>query len=276
MSDSELLRENERIDDLEVNGFRIIQNPFYFCFGMDSVLLSNFASIKKGADVIDLGTGTGIIPLLLAAKSKGRSWTGIELQESIAEMAVRSTILNHVEDPVSSGKLMDDKLQPDDKKRLISSRLEEGRCRIVAADVRRIRELYEPASFGAVTSNPPYMKENSGIKNPSDTRYISRHEAFLSLEDVISQASYLLKTRGTFTMVHRPSRLPEIMELMRKYRLEPKRMRLVQPYIDKEPNMVLIEGIKEAGSELKTLPSLIVYNSDGSYTDELLSIYGKK
>ncbi|MBR3041282.1 MAG: methyltransferase, partial [Eubacterium sp.] len=177
---------------------------------MDSVLLANFATIKSGADVADLGTGTGIIPLLLAAKGKGKSWTGIELQPEIAEMAGRSTILNHIED----------------------------KCKIVTGDVRNIREMYEPASFGAVTSNPPYMKENSGIKNPSDTKYISRHEAFLSLEEVVSGASYLLKTRGTFSMVHRPSRLPEIMELMRKYRLEPKRMRLVQPYMDKEPNMV--------------------------------------
>ena len=248
MTEKELLRENERIDDLEVNGFRIIQNPFYFCFGMDSVLLANFATIKSGADVADLGTGTGIIPLLLAAKGKGKSWTGIELQPEIAEMAGRSTILNHIED----------------------------KCKIVTGDVRNIREMYEPASFGAVTSNPPYMKENSGIKNPSDTKYISRHEAFLSLEEVVSGASYLLKTRGTFSMVHRPSRLPEIMELMRKYRLEPKRMRLVQPYVDKEPNMVLIEGIKEAGSEMRTLPTLVVYENDGSYTEELLQIYGKR
>ena len=254
MSMDELLRENERIDDLEINGFRIIQNPFSFCFGMDSVLLSNFASIKPEADVIDLGTGTGIIPLLLAAHGKGRSWTGIELQEEMAEMATRSTVLNGI---------------------AAESLFEEGKCGIVTGDVRRIRDSFEPACVSAVTSNPPYMRENSGIKNPSDAKYIARHEAFLSLEEVISAAAYLLKTRGTFSMVHRPSRLPEIMEVMRRYRLEPKRMRMVQPYADKEPNMVLIEGVKEAGQELRNLPALIVYNEDGTYTDEILRIYGK-
>ena len=249
IQDNELLRDNERIDDLEVNGFRIIQNPFYFCFGMDAVLLANFANIKPGSEVIDLGTGTGIVPLLLAAKKKGSSWTGIEIQEEMVEMAQRSVQLN---------------------KDLI-----EGELKILCGDIKNIREMYPPAKFNAVTSNPPYMKENSGLKNPSDNKYISRHEVMVNLEEVINAASYLLKTNGSFTMVHRPSRLPEIMELMTRYRLEPKRLQLVQPAADKAANMVLIEGIKEAGKECKILPTLNVYKENGEYTEELLAYYGK-
>ena len=243
-----ILKENERIDDLEINGFRIIQNPFCFCFGMDAVLLANFARISPKADVIDLGTGTGIVPLLLAAKSKGNSWTGLEIQENMVDMARRSVEMNEVTEKVN----------------------------ILQGDLKAVREMFKPAQFGAVTSNPPYMKENSGLKNPSDTIYISRHEVSASLEDVISAASYLLKTNGTFTMVHRPSRLPEIMEMMVKYRLEPKRMQLVQPTVDKEPNLVLIEGVKEAGRECRILPTLAVYDEEGNYTEELLRYYGKE
>ena len=243
-----ILKENERIDDLEINGFRIIQNPFCFCFGMDAVLLANFARISPKADVIDLGTGTGIVPLLLAAKSKGQSWTGLEIQENMVDMARRSVEMNEVTEKVN----------------------------ILQGDLKAVREMFKPARFGAVTSNPPYMKENSGLKNPSDTIYISRHEVSASLEDVVSAASYLLKTNGTFTMVHRPSRLPEIMEMMVKYRLEPKRMQLVQPTVDKEPNLVLIEGVKEAGRECRILPALAVYDNEGNYTEELLRYYGKE
>ena len=243
-----ILKENERIDDLEINGFRIIQNPFCFCFGMDAVLLANFARISPKADVIDLGTGTGIVPLLLAAKSKGQSWTGLEIQENMVDMARRSVEMNEVTEKVN----------------------------ILQGDLKAVREMFKPAQFGAVTSNPPYMKENSGLKNPSNTIYISRHEVSASLEDVISAASYLLKTNGTFTMVHRPSRLPEIMEMMVKYRLEPKRMQLVQPTVDKEPNLVLIEGVKEAGRECIILPTLAVYDNEGNYTEELLRYYGKE
>jgi len=243
-----LLKENERIDDLEINGFRIIQNPFCFCFGMDAVLLANFANISPKADVLDLGTGTGIVPLLLAAKSKGHSWTGLEIQPEMVDMAERSVKLNSVED----------------------------KCHIVEGDLKNIKELFKPGQFGAVTSNPPYMKESSGLKNMKDTVVIARHEVCATLEDVVQAASYLLKTSGTFTMVHRPTRLPEIMELMVKYRLEPKRMQLVQPRADKEANLVLIEAVKEAGRECRLLPTLNVYDEDGNYTEELLKYYGKE
>ncbi len=234
-----VLKENERIDDLEINGFRIIQNPFCFCFGTDAVLLANFARIKKGASVLDLGTGTGIVPLLLAAKGKGKSWTGLEIQHEVAEMASRSVELNGVGD----------------------------RVHIIEGDIRNVKELFRQYEFRAVTCNPPYMKENTGLKNPSDTLYISRHEALANLEDVISAASYVLGSGGTFSMVHRPYRLAEIMEVMRRYHLEPKRMQLVQPSEGKEPNLVLIEGVKDARVELRILPNFNLYDENGVMND---------
>ena len=211
-----ILKENERIDDLDVNGFRIIQNPFCFCFGMDAVLLANFVKVSSKAKCIDIGTGTGVIPLISTAKNRGS---------------------------------------------------------IVEGDVRNVREIFKPCSFKVVTSNPPYMKQPAGLQSSSDTINISRAEIMANLEDVVSAASYLLPTRGTFAMVHRPSRLPEIMEVLLKYRLEPKRLQLVQPTRDKEANLVLIECVKEAGKELRLLPTLIVYKENGEYTEELLSYY---
>ncbi|MCR5226824.1 MAG: tRNA1(Val) (adenine(37)-N6)-methyltransferase [Eubacterium sp.] len=240
-----ILKENERIDDLDVNGFRIIQNPFCFCFGMDAVLLANFVRVSPKAKGLDIGTGTGVVPLILTAKKRGAHWTGLEVQPNMADMASRSVKLNDAEDKIS----------------------------IVEGDVRNVRELFEPGQFGVITSNPPYMKPNSGLQSGSETINISRAEIMATLEDVVSAASYLLKTSGTFAMVHRPSRLPEIMDILLKYRLEPKRMQLVQPTVDKEANLVLIECVKEAGKELRLLPTLIVYKENGDYTEELLSYY---
>ena len=240
-----ILKENERIDDLDVNGFRIIQNTFCFCFGMDAVLLANFVRVNPKAKGLDIGTGTGVVPLILTAKNRGAHWTGLEVQPNMADMASRSVKLNDAEDKIS----------------------------IVEGDVRNVRELFEPGQFGVITSNPPYMKPNSGLQSGSETINISRAEIMATLEDVVSAASYLLKTSGTFAMVHRPSRLPEIMDILLKYRLEPKRMQLVQPTVDKEANLVLIECVKEAGKELRLLPTLIVYKENGDYTEELLGYY---
>ncbi len=243
-----VLTENERIDDLDCNGFCIIQNPSCFCFGMDAVLLSNFTVGKMSAKVMDLGTGTGVIPLLMKAKGKGADFTGLEIQHDMAEMASRSIKLNHVEDS----------------------------CRIVEGDIKNVREMYEHGSFDIVTSNPPYISESSGLNNPSSSVNIARHEILVNLEEVIAAASYLLNSGGSFNMVHKPFRLPEIIELMKRYKLQPKRMQLVQPFADKEPNMVLIEAVKGAGAFCKVLPTLIVRGEDGEYTKELLKYYGKQ
>ena len=222
------LKENERLDDLQ-NGYHIIQNTRDFCYGIDAVLLSDFARVKKGEQALDLGTGTGIIPILLKAKTQGEHFTGLEIQEQSAEMAGRSVVYNHLEDAIT---------------------------------------------ISVVTCNPPYMHGNHGLTNPHLPKAIARHEVLCTLEDVISQTAQLLKPRGRFYMVHRPFRLAEIMGLMMQYKLEPKRMRLVYPYVDREPNMVLIEGLLGGNSRITVEKPLIVYEKPGVYTQEIREIYG--
>ena len=241
----QLVKDNERIDDLQ-NGYYVIQDPDKFCFGMDAVLLSGFAKVKKGETALDLGTGTGIIPILLKTKTNGKHFTGLEIQKECADMAGRSVRYNHLEDDVE----------------------------IVRGDIKEAAEIFGAASFDVVTSNPPYMIGQHGLRNPDMPKAIARHEVLCNLEDVVSQASKVLKERGRFYMVHRPFRLPEIMTKMCAYGIEPKRMRLVYPYIDKEPNMVLIEGMKGGNPRMQVEPPLVVYQKDGSYTEELLALYG--
>ena len=248
MNDEMLLRQGERIDDLQCRGYKIIQNPEYFCFGMDAVLLANFARVKPNGKVIDLGTGTGIIPILMAAKEKGMHFTGLEIQEEIAEMAGRSVLLNSAGDKID----------------------------IICGDIKKVPHIFKASSFNAVTSNPPYIKNTNGLHNPKGTMNIARHEVLITLEEIIENAAYLLSEGGIFSMVHKPFRLPEIITLMKRFRLEPKRMQLVQPSADKEPNMVLIEGVKGGGPELKILPTLVIYEKDGSYTKQLLKYYGQE
>lgn len=237
---------NERIDDLQRNNYKIIQDPERFCFGMDAVLLSGFAKAKEGDRVIDLGTGTGIIPILMEAKTEASDFTGLEIQPESADMAQRSVELNHLE----------------------------SKIRIVTGDIKEATALFGAATFDVVTSNPPYMTEHHGIMNEKSPKAIARHELLCTLEDVISQAAKLLRPGGSFYMVHRPFRLVDIMALMRKYRLEPKRMKLVYPYIDKDPNMVLIEGLRGGRPRLTVEKPLIVYKEPGAYTDEIYDIYG--
>ena len=240
------LKAGERIDELQRNGYQIIQNENGFCFGMDAVLLSGFAKVKKGENALDLGTGTGIIPILLEAKTEGRHFTGLEIQETSADMAQRSVCLNDLNEKVE----------------------------IVRGDIKEAVDLFGKASFDVVTSNPPYMIGQHGLVNPDMPKAIARHEILCTLEDVIGQASALLKENGRFYMVHRPFRLSEIMVTMSRYRLEPKRMKLVYPFVDKEPNMVLIEGLKGGRPRVTVEKPLIVYEKPGVYTSEIYDIYG--
>jgi tRNA1Val (adenine37-N6)-methyltransferase len=241
-----LIKENERIDDLQRNGYKIIQDPCRFCFGMDAVLLSGFARAKEGDRVLDLGTGTGIIPILMEAKTDAAHLTGLEIQEESADMARRSVKLNGLEDKID----------------------------IVTGDIKEAVSLFGKSSMDVVTSNPPYMIGQHGLTNPHSEKAIARHEVCCTLEDVVSAAAALLKPGGNFFMVHRPFRLAEIMTVLSAYKLEPKRMRLVYPFIDKEPNMVLIEANRGGRSRLTVEKPLIVYKEQGVYTDEIYDVYG--
>lgn len=241
-----ILKQNERIDDLHRKGYRIIQNPEKFCFGIDAVLLSGFVNVKSGAKVLDLGTGTGIIPILVEAKTKASHLTALELQEESVDMARRSVKLNDLEDKIS----------------------------IVQGDIKEASHLFDGASFDVITTNPPYMTENHGLMNPDMPKAIARHEIHCTLEDVVRESSKLLKVSGKFFMVHRPYRLVEIITTLAKYKLEPKRIRFVHPYKDKEPNMVLIEAVKGGKSRVTIEPPLIVYEDVNVYTKEIYEIYG--
>lgn len=241
------LNPGERIDDLQRNGYKIIQDPEKFCFGMDAVLLSGYATANDGARVIDLGTGTGIIPILMAAKTGAAELVGLEIQPESAEMASRSVLLNDLQD----------------------------RVKIVNGDIKEADSLFEAASFDVVTSNPPYMIGGHGLKNDDSPKAIARHEILCDLEDVVKCAARLLKPRGKFYMVHRPFRLAEIIVMLREYHIEPKRMQLVHSFIDKEPSMVLIEAVRGAKPRMKIDKPLIVYESQGVYTKDILDIYGK-
>ena len=240
------LLDGERVDDLQCRGYRIIQNPDVFCFGMDAVLLADFTTGKSKGAVMDLGTGTGVIPMLMEARGKGAQFTALEIQEYSADMARRSVSLNGLEDKID----------------------------IVCGDIKEVPCNFKAASFDVVTSNPPYIKGGHGLQNANTPKNIARHEICLCLEDVVAAAAYLLKEGGAFAMVHKPFRLAEIIRLMSKYRIEPKRICMVQPYADKEPNMVLIEGNKGGNPMVHVESALIVYNADGSYTEDLLHRYG--
>lgn len=241
-----ILKENERFDKLERNGYEIIQNSEKFCFGMDAVLLSGFARVKDGERVLDLGTGTGIIPILLEAKTNASHISALEIQEESVDMARRSVAWNHLEDKIT----------------------------IHQGDIKMASEIFGSATFDVVTCNPPYMIGQHGISNPDDAKAIARHEVLCSLDDVVREAAKVLKPGGNFFMVHRPFRLAEIITTLVKYKLEPKRMQLVYPYVDKEPNMVLIEANRGGKSRMTVMKPLIVYQEKGVYTQEIYDIYG--
>ena len=240
------LKQDERIDDLNCKGYRIIQHAKKFCFGMDAVLLANYAKAKPGERVLDLGTGTGIIPILMAAKTQAEHFSALEIQEESAEMASRSVELNQLQERIS----------------------------VVNGDIKEASALFGKGVFDVVTTNPPYMNDQHGLKNPELPLAIARHEVLCSLEDVIRESAAVLKQNGRFYMVHRPFRLAEIFGMLAKYKLEPKRMRLVHPYVDKEPNMVLIEALKGGKPMIKIDKPLIVYEDVNVYHPELHEIYG--
>ena len=239
-------KPQERLDELQRNGYVILQDPERFCFGMDAVLLSGFAKVKVGEHVLDLGTGTGILPLLLAAKTQASHFVGLEIQTESADMAARSVALNHLEQKIE----------------------------IRNGDIKDASEIFGASSFDVITTNPPYMIDRHGLSCANQAKAVARHEILCTLDDVLRESAKILKPKGRFYMVHRPFRLAEILSKMVHYGIEPKRMRLVYPFADKKPNMVLLEGIKGANSRLSVEKPLIVYKENGVYTDEIYDLYG--
>lgn len=240
-----ILNENERIDDLNREGYKIVQDPKRFCFGMDAVLLSGFASVKRGERLLDLGTGNGIIPILMAAKTEGKEFIGIDIQKDSVELAKKSIQLNKIED----------------------------RVKALNCDIKNVSEIFKNGEFDVVTSNPPYMNEGGGRINDYSPKAIARHELFVNIFQLAEAASKMLKFGGRFYMIHRPHRLTDIFVALRENNLEPKRMRLIHPFEGKEPNMVLIESGKGAKPMLKVLPPLYIYKEQGVYTQEVYDIY---
>ncbi len=221
----------ERLDDLQLNGLELIQSPDRFCFGVDAVLLSDFVKVKENETVLDMGTGTGIIPILLTAKTKGKHFTGLEIQKESAQMARRSVAHNHLEDKID----------------------------IVTGDIKEAAQIFKPAFFDVITVNPPYMVYQHGLQNPKDAMAIARHEILCSLDDILRESMKLMQDKGRFYMIHRPFRMTEIMIKMNQYKIEPKRLQFVHPYVHKEPTMVLIEGVRGAKSRVRIEPPLIMY-----------------
>ncbi len=243
------LKENERIDDLEYKGLKIIQNKNGFCFGIDSVLLSDFAKeIRNNSKVLDLGTGTGILCILLSAKTKLQKIYGVDVQEEVVEMAKRSVALNHLDNQIE----------------------------IIHKNIKELGEIFEKNSFDSIVTNPPYKKINTGKTNEKENKFISRHEVTATLEDFIRISFDLLKDKGSFYMVHRPERLAEMIFTLKKYKLEPKRIRFVHSTYEEEPKLVLIKAVKNAKEFIKVEKPLIIYNGNGDYSEEILEIYHKK
>ena len=242
------LLENERIDDLQYEGLKLIQNKDGFCFGVDSVLLSDFAKeIKRNSVVIDIGTGTGIIGLLLCKKTSLAQIYGVEIQKYVAEMAKRRIQLNQLE----------------------------NKFEIINCDICDIFEFLKPNFADCIVTNPPYKKANTGVKNEEETQMIARHEVKCTLEDIIRQSSKLLKDKGEFYMVHRAERLVDIMCMLRKYRLEPKKVRFVHSKPNEKPKLILVKAIKFANPFLKIDKPLVIYHENGAETEEIRRIYGR-
>lgn len=242
-----LVYEDERLEDLQIRGLYIIQKTNGFRFGTDAVLLSAFANVKKGGRVVDFCTGTGIIPILLHAKTKAAEIDGLEIIPSVADMARRSVLYNKI-----------------------------GNINIRQGDVCEAAKIYGYEVFDTVTCNPPYERAGGGLKNPDNLKAAARHEVFCSLDDVMSQSAAVLKYGGNLCMVHRANRIADVMCCMRKHKIEPKRLRMVGPYMGSEPNLILIEGVKGGGPFVKNEPTLYIYDKNGNYTDEINKIYERE
>lgn len=245
MAEHPLLKDGEQLDDLQ-NGYFIIQGDSNFRYGMDAVLLADYAQAGKNDRILDMCTGTGIVPLLLAARGWGREIAGMEIQEKSADMAKRSVRINGLQD----------------------------RIHIIRGDIREAASFFDAASFDIVTCNPPYMIGGHGLKNPDPEMAAARHEIYCTFRDVAGQAARLLAPHGYFYLIHRPFRLAEIMDTLREFHLEPKKMRLVYPFVDKEPNLVLIAARRDGRARLEVEKPLIVYEKPGVYTDDIRAIYG--
>ena len=242
------LEKDERIDDLEYKGLKIIQNKNWFCFGIDSVILSDFAKdIKNNSEVLDLGTGTGIISILVSKKTNVKKITGIEIQEEVAKMAKKSIKLNNLKN-----------------------------VEIINEDIKNLEKIFNQKSIDAIITNPPYIKKENGLKNENENKLISRHEIKCDLEDIIKISKYLLKDNGSLYMVHRPDRLVDIIYNLRKYKLEPKKIKFVYSNKEKDCSLVLIKAVKNSGSFLKIEKPLYIYDEKGNYTNDILKIYNKK
>lgn len=239
------LKEGERLDFLDRNGYRIIQDDKTFSFSIDAVLLSSFANGKKNNKILDLGTGTGVIPILMEARYPQNSFYAMEVQENSYDMASRSVAYNNLSDKIT----------------------------IINDDIKNIKNHFESGFFDIVTTNPPYLENGSGDKKDTVYKALARTESTATLEDFIKTSSYSLKYGGAFYMVHRPNRLVDIFHLMRVYDIEPKIIRFVQPYANKEPNIVLIKGLKGSKSSLKIMDNLVVYDENRKYTPQMNDIY---
>ncbi len=248
--ETSLVRPEERVDDLQRDGLKIIQNPNWFCFGVDAVLLADYASksIKKHAKVLDLCSGNGIVPLLLSAKTQADNIYGLEIQEPVAEMADRSIKLNNLGDKI----------------------------RMICGDLNNAEELFGRSFFQYITCNPPYKISGGGLLSNSDTITLARHEILCSLEDIVRVSSIILEPLGKLCMIHRPERLADILCLMRKYGIEPKRIRFVHPYPNKTATMILVEGARQGGANLHLDPPLYIYEKPGVYSNEIDEIYGRE
>ncbi|MCR5120430.1 MAG: tRNA1(Val) (adenine(37)-N6)-methyltransferase [Lachnospiraceae bacterium] len=246
MNEKLFVHEGERVDDLQISGLSIIQDPKAFCFGMDAVLLSGFVKVKAGESVLDMCTGNGILPLLLSAKTKASRICGIEIQEKSAELAARNVAMNGLEE----------------------------RVQIVCGDIKEAGAFFKPASFDVVSCNPPYIPGGRGLKNPDDVKNIARHEILCDFDDVCAAAALMLKNGGRLNLVHRPERTAELICSLSAHKLECKRLRFVHPYVDREPAMVLIEAVKGGGTGCRVDKPLIIYESEGVYSAEIREDYG--